>query len=95
MKFNLIPVRSDDHLSAEVMGEVLTLNGTSFDLSGVSAASPLIVSSQWIVGEVTRDEVGNIALSLILPHGPNAPDETRFPEMIEAEDGALPLPDWE
>ena len=34
-------------------------------------------------------------VSLVLPHGPKAPHETRFPEPIEAHDGFISLPPFD
>ena len=100
MKIKLSPVRCDEQLSASVVGDAITLNGIKFDFSQLSAGDTLPKSAvycQWIASDVER--IGDeIYLTLILPHGANAPHETRFPtaysEFMTVTDGEVPLPPY-
>lgn len=101
MKIKLSPVRMNAELSAEVQGDIIILNGESLDLSplpdgGVLPAAAIL--NLWVLGDVERID-GDIHLTLILPHGPNAPYETRFPsaysDPMTVVDGPLPLPPYD
>lgn len=97
MKLTFSPVRMSDRLVASVSGDVLTLNGESFDFGPlpVDATLPLdAIDCPWIAGDVTRGSDGLLTVPLILPHGPNAPEATCFPVPIEAGDGPVALPDY-
>lgn len=77
--------------SLSVIGTVLTIDGADYDLSelpdGATADHP-------VLGTVTRNG-GDYECSIILRHGPNAPEETRFPEPISVtEDGPVELPPY-
>ncbi len=98
MKITLVPVRMDCPLEVSLKGESLILNGEAVDLSRVTEAGPLDAAefgSSWIIGDVRR-VAGEIELSLILPHGADAPEGTRFPKPVRrVKDGALALPDYD
>ncbi len=98
MKITLVPIRMDLRLDASLKGESLILNGETVDLSRVTEAAPMDAADfgcDWITGEVRRVE-GEIELSLILPHGADAPDETRFPKPVRrVKDGVIALPDYD
>ena len=95
MKINLSPVRLDEPLDLSVTGDVLVLNGEVLDLSGIPEGATLpadAIASDWVVGDVTR-ESGDLCLTLRLPCGRDAPEETRFPQPITiTEDGPVDLP---
>ena len=90
LTLNLSPVRSDEETTASVSGKVLTVNGTSYDLSelpdGAKAQHPDL-------GKVTRNGDEH-ECSIRLGHGPNAPYETRFPKpiVLENHNGSIKLP---
>jgi hypothetical protein len=89
------PVRMDITLDASVSGNVLTLNGVALDFSPLPAGATLpctAIVNPWIAGDVARAMDGTLTVPLILPHGANAPEETRFPEPITINSGAVPLP---
>lgn len=92
----LSPQRRDDMLTATVAGDVLVLNGVSLDFGALASGETLPraeAGSDWIASDIVRSESGEIAVTLILPHGPDAPEETRFPEPITmTADGPVPLP---
>ena len=95
MKIILSPIRTDETLTASRDGEMLTLNGETFDFSPLGEGETLpadAIDSPWIVGDVTRTD-GALHITLRLPHGANAPEETRFPEpIIDPPDGEIALP---
>ena len=95
MKITLSPTRRDETLTASRDGDTLTLNGEEFDFSPLEESETLpadAIDSPWITGDVTRTD-GVLHLTLRLPHGGNAPEETRFPEpVIDPPDGEIALP---
>lgn len=95
MQITLSPIRSDQSLTVSRSGDCLTLNGVVHDFSQLAegaALSPAETGSPWIIGEVRRQD-GVLQISLLLPHGGAAPDETRFPQpLLVTEDGAIALP---
>ncbi|APO81802.1 hypothetical protein [Pseudomonas putida] len=98
MLINFSPVRMDEKLRVVCEGEILVLNGEAFDFSPLVEGATLpqkAIVSQWFVGPVERLN-GKVALTLVLPHGANAPEETRFPQPITVtQDGLIPLPGYE
>ena len=98
MIIQLSPVRMDEQLSVERHGDLLTINGEACDLGSVLDGATLpasAIASKWFAGDVERID-GELHLALILPHGPNTPESTRFPQPITVtEDGAVPLPAYD
>ena len=91
MLITLSPQRRDDRLTIERKGDVLIVNGTPVDLSSYDANSK---STEWFVDRPVQEE-GTWHVNLILPHGPIAPKETRFPESLRvSEDGPIMLPPY-
>lgn len=98
IRLTFSPVRMDTPLTANVTGDVLVLNDTALDFGSLPAGAILpraAIDCDWIAGDVTRDPAGILTVPLILPHGPNAPPETLFPESIEASDGPIDLPAYD
>lgn len=99
MKIILSPMRRDERLTLSKAGEALTLNGEAFDFTDLPNGATLprsAISSDWIAGDVTRDEAGELTVPVILPHGANAPEATRFPAPLEnVADGLVALPPYE
>lgn len=97
MHLTFSPMRRDDTLALSRTGDVLTINGEAFDFSALPEGASLprdAVACDWLAGDVER--IGGVLhLSLILPHGANAPRETRFPVPIMAGDGPVALPPYE
>lgn len=100
MKITLSPANCNERLTASVAGDILTVNGLSLDFSDLEEGSSLppgAVSSQWIAGDVYR-HAGEIHLTLLLPHGSDAPLETRYPvalhEAMTVTEGLVPLPPY-
>lgn len=76
-------------------GEVLTINGADLDLSVLPEGAILPASAvgcDWLAGPIRRLE-GVLHLTLILPHGAEAPVEARFPAPLDIDgDGPVALP---
>jgi hypothetical protein len=97
MRITFSPTRRDDRLVLIKSGDVLTINGEAFDFSALPEGNTLprdAVACEWLAGDVERIE-GVIHLALILPHGAQAPQQTRFPVPIIAGDGPVALPPYD
>ena len=95
MKINLSPQRRDDQLILEKAGDTLTINGTAYDFSQLPNGGTLpaeAVDCEFVIGSVDRVN-GELELTLLLPHGPNATEAARFSEpIIDPADGEVELP---
>ena len=88
LTITLTPIRHHLPLEALRKGDVLVLNGTSCDLSQGETCD-------WMLGPAEKTAEG-WQVTLILPHGANAPEETLFPAVIRmAKDGPVPLPPYD
>ena len=98
MYIKLSPQRSDNRLTLEKQNQTLIINGESFNFSELPEGATLpedAIESDVIVSDVERIN-GEIHLTVLIPHGANAPYETRFPEPIEVtEDGVITLPPYD
>jgi hypothetical protein len=97
MNITFTPMRRDDTLMLMLSrsGDTLTINSEAFDFSGIPDGATLprdAIACDWLASDVERIG-GAIHLTLILPHGPNAPQETLFPVAITPTDGVIVLPD--
>lgn len=95
LKINWTPVRRDEALTVTKVGDALTINGEVFDFAPLPDGATLprdAVACEWLASDVERN--GDvISLTLILPHGANAPAETRFPQPVTVSaDGPVPVP---
>jgi hypothetical protein len=98
MHLTFSPMRRDDLLTLTRSGDVLTINGAAFDFSPLPEGAtlpPEAIDSDWFAGPV--EQIGGILhLTLILPHGASAPQETRFPTPLTVTgDGPVTLPLYE
>lgn len=95
MIINFSPVRMDEQLQVRRQGNVLEINGEVFDFGPLTEGATIpqsAIMSSWFAGPVERID-GELVLTLVLPHGANAPEETRFPQSITmVSDGLMPLP---
>jgi len=95
MHISFSPQRRDDALEVSKSGDVLTINGEAYDFSPLPDGATIPageIPCEWIVNDVERID-GEIHLTLVLPHGPNPPEEVAFPEPITVmEDGPITLP---
>lgn len=98
MKIILSPVRMDEQLMLDVEGDVVMVNGEEFDFSPLLEGATLpreAILSDWFQGPADRID-GELILTIRLPCGPNAPEETRFPQpIIVTEDGSVDLPPYD
>jgi len=98
MQITLTPQRRDDTLTLTRSGDVLTINGEAFDFTAIPEGGTLprdAVACDWLAGDVTRSG-GVLHLTLILPHGADAPQETLFPAALTLTgDGPVALPPYE
>lgn len=101
MKLKFTPCRADKTLTAFVSGDKITLNGVELDFGMLPEGALLpasAIDNPWVSSSVERVD-GVIQLSLLIPHGPDAPDETRFPSnfdtFLTAGDGPVPIPAYE
>jgi len=98
MQITLTPQRRDDRLSLSREGDVLILNGEAFDFAAIPEGGTLprdAVACDWLASDVTRTE-GVLHLTLILPHGVDAPQATLFPAALTLTgDGPVALPAYE
>jgi hypothetical protein len=96
MKITLSPQRRDDGpLTLSKQGDILTIAGTAYDFTQLPDGGTLpkgAVDCPWIASDINRVD-GELELTLLLPHGPTAPEATRFPEpIIDPADGEVELP---
>lgn len=95
MIISFLPQRRDGELSASIVGDILTINGESFDFTDLPEGGTLPaghVPSEWISGPVERI-AGSVRLSLINPHGPNPSGAVAFPTpLIDPHNGPLDIP---
>lgn len=98
MQINLHPQLNNTPMTLSRSGDILTINGESFDFSPLVDGDTLpteAIGSDWFNGPVEKVS-GTLHISLILPHGSNAPDSTRFPDPITVVgDGPITLPPYE
>ncbi|WP_193748203.1 hypothetical protein [Leisingera sp. ANG-M1] len=91
-KINWTPVRRDAALAVAKQGSALVINGEVFDFTALPDGASLpqaAVGCEWLASDV-ENAGGAVCLTLCLPHGSDAPEETRFPQPVEtAEDGPL------
>lgn len=97
MHISLSPVRMDTPLRVERRGDTLILNGESLDLSAITEGTTVTAAATgcpWLAGDVTR-QGGALWLTILLPHGADAPEQTLFPQALAlTADGPVPLPPY-
>lgn len=94
MQICFSPIRSDQALRLVRAGDRLTINEVAYDFSGIPDGGTLpreAVDCDWLVSDVTRMG-GVLYLTLLLPHGAQAPAARLFPVPITAPDGVVALP---
>lgn len=100
MKIKLFPFDTDKELFASVSGDIITINGKEFDLSGIPDGYRLPNSA---IGCEFFDEFGfverigkTLHFTLRLPVQWNSPEEYRNPAepiVIDARSGPVKFPD--
>jgi hypothetical protein len=95
MLIKLSPQRRDETLQVIKVGDVLTVNGESFDFSPIGDGDTLpalAISSPWFLDKVERID-GELALTLFLPLPWNYSQEQAFPVPLEnVPDGPVAFP---
>lgn len=92
LTINLSPVRTDTPTTASLSGTILTVNGADYDLSLIPDGSTV---EHPVIQQCTRTGKDYV-LTLILTHGANAPEATRFPQpIVVTADGVIPLPPYD
>lgn len=98
MQIILSPQRRDTRLNLARQGDILRVNGETFDFGPVREGAVLpaaAVQSDWFAGEITR-QGGELILQIFLPHGAHAPQETLFPAPLSITgNGPIALPAYE
>ena len=98
MQIILSPIRAETPLTLHRAGDVLTVNGEVFDLSGIPEGATLpreAVSGDWLASDITRIG-GSLQMTILLPHGANAPEETRHPApLVLTTSGPVTLPPYD
>lgn len=96
MIITLSPQRRDRPITLERLGDALIIDGETCDFAPLAAGYSLpaeAIPCDLFAEPVRRDEAGVLHVRLILPHGPVAPLETRFPAVIiDPPDGPIALP---
>lgn len=87
MHIRFSPSLRDAPWSGSVSGSVVTIDGVGYDLATPDLTCDWIEGAPELIGGVWH-------VTLILPHGPQAPQETRFPEPVDIAEGPIPLPDF-
>jgi len=92
------PQRRDHRLTLARSGDQLAINGEAFDFAAIPEGGTLprdAVACDCLAGDVTRSG-GVLHLTLILPHGADAPQATLFPAALALTgDGPVALPAYE
>lgn len=81
MHLTFSPIVAQGRLMVHQAADRLVLNGQAFDFSDLPEGGWLpraAVGCDWLASDVTR-KAGRLRLTLILPHGADAPREVRFP----------------
>lgn len=95
MQIALSPQRRDGELVLSRSGDVLVINGESFDFTALPDGASIpegIVPCPLILGAVER-VAGQVRLTLILPHGDDPSPAVAFPIPISnPADGPIQLP---
>lgn len=98
MKLLFSPIRSEQALTASVENDALTLNGQRIDFADLPAGDIMPkddIGCDWIADDVSRDAEGLLNIPLLLPHGPNAPAKTLFPQPLVVKSGKVRLPPYD
>lgn len=99
MKIEFCPVGVDSgDTLIEVDGDVIFVDGVKFDFGPLNEGDILpdsAVTPKVFVGDVSRKD-GVINLTVLLPHGRNAPFERRFPKpILVTKGGRVELPAYD
>ncbi|MCP4824949.1 MAG: hypothetical protein GY892_12670 [Shimia sp.] len=97
MQITFSPMRPEARLTLSCRGECLYVNGTAYDFSDLAEGDshqPDGPESAVFAAPVRRCE-GCVQVTLVLPHGPNASQETLFPDVQNTPtEGEIAVPLW-
>lgn len=95
MMLLLSPQRRDATLQVSVAGDVLTINGTAYNLARLPDGATLprsAIDCEWIAGDVQRIN-GELQIPILLPLAADASEAARYPQPITVtQDGSVELP---
>lgn len=95
MNISFSPHRDAQPITVSKAGDVLTINGETFDFSPLPDASALpveAIGSAYFAADVARAS-GVLSVNLAIPFRPSSPESVRFPApIIAAADGPLAIP---
>lgn len=95
MIIKISPVRMDAELAVAVSGDVLIVNGVTYDFGPLPDGAVLpadAIGCSWI-GQPVERVAGELIITLTMPHGPDASEALRFPvDIINPPNGELRLP---
>lgn len=95
MIITLSPVRAEGRLSLARQGDTLWIDGVALDFASLAEGGVLpreALACDRLLSDVVRRD-GQLHLTLMFPHGPNPPEEARFPAPVVAQsDGPVALP---
>lgn len=97
MYITFSPVRSDTPRTLVRHGDTLSVDGETFDFGFLQEGDVLpraAVTGDWLGSDIER-KAGSLHLTVVLPHGMHAPDETLFPDPRHLTgDGPVELPPY-
>ena len=95
MNITLTPQIGPDSLTLSKAGDILTINGDTFDFSFIEEGDVLpqdAVECPLLASDVTRTD-GSLVLTLILPIKNTSSDAAKFPApILNAPDGDIEVP---
>lgn len=98
MILSFSPQRRNAPLLLERLGDALIVNGETVDFAPLLAGyilPPGAIPSDLFPDPVRRDLSGVLHITLVLPHGPHAPEAARFPaQIVDPPDGPVALPSF-
>lgn len=90
IKINLSPIRTKTETKINWAAPILTVNNEPFDLSLLEDGAT--ATGHPVLGDVTRNG-DHYECMVLLGHGKNAPEATRFPEsLVITQNGVIELP---
>jgi len=95
MRIKLSPFSADETLVLSRSGESITINGMKLDFEALPDGAMLPATATgcpWLYGPVQRID-GELTLTVRLPHGAQASEQSRFPvDIVNPPDGRVQLP---
>jgi hypothetical protein len=90
---------ADDRIAVSVAGDVVSINGVDYDFTPLEVGASIpadAVDPARFFGDIQRDSVGELVMTLWFPHDFEASQDARYPLPVSVtEDGPVNLPDPE